>query len=55
MLNVVEAIHAGMCVLSSCSHYMTEKGPALMEPAFKRGKIPHLIIPHGTIVTRHRQ
>ena len=44
MLNVIEAIHDGMSLSSSDSHYIPEKGSALMEPAFKCGKIPHLTI-----------
>lgn len=50
----VEAVHAHTCLSSSLSHYVTEEGPALMEPAFKHAKIPCLIIPHGIAMTRHR-
>lgn len=51
-MNVVEANRAGMCLSSSCSNYITEKRPALMEPAFKCEQAPLLIIHCGTGVTR---
>lgn len=55
-LNVGEAIHESLCFSPSGNLYITERGPALMEPAFKCGQIPSLlIIACGMAVTTHGQ